>query len=67
MNRDLRLAGAEFLEAAADLYALVPFSDQLIGSKNQVILKFEIKFVLRIYDAISMNTYPTGYVPGACL
>lgn len=35
-DRDSRLAGAEFLEVSADLYALVPFSDQQIGSKNQV-------------------------------
>lgn len=35
-SRDSRLAGAEFLEVSADLYALVPFSDQQIGFKNQV-------------------------------
>lgn len=33
----MRIAGAEFLEVAADLYALVPFSDRHIGSKNQVL------------------------------
>ena len=36
MNRDLRIAGAEFLEVAANIYALVPFADRQIGSKNQV-------------------------------
>jgi hypothetical protein len=35
-DRDSRLAGAEFLEVSADLYALVPFADHQIGSKNQV-------------------------------
>lgn len=34
--REMRLVGAEFLEASANLYALVPFAEKLIGLKNQV-------------------------------
>lgn len=39
----MRLAGAEFLEASASLYALVPFADKLIGLKNQVIATSNMK------------------------
>ena len=41
--REMRLVGAEFLEASANLYALVPFADKLIGLKNQVIATSNMK------------------------
>jgi hypothetical protein len=34
-SRDIRLSGAEFLEAAASIYALVPYADKLLATKNQ--------------------------------
>lgn len=58
MNRELRIAGAEFLEVAADIYALIPFADRQIGSKNQVCsdCRSDLFVVLRLIIGSSLCT-----------